>query len=342
MVPQFNGGLAAQLRKRRQQPGGMVVNSPLGNISVGAARPPTLPAPAAPPPSFPVNAPPPIAGGALPLPQQQGAGIGFGGQLASALAARPMGMAGGSGLPVPAQPAGMALNTPAAPITQPAPTGMGYQGRTPPRLNPRQIGNRSANQAFRRQQEMWGEYLKPALERLREQAGQDRFSDTERAHYLAPHLDALRQQMQGAEGALTRGLQERGLGGSSGMASGLGALLGAGAQARTGVISDLFNREEDRQQRAQEMELQISQALATGQQGLAASLANQLRQLELQEEALRNSQEGGGFLGDLLGGVGGLLGSAGGLGGLSSLFGGGRGRGGVRNALTTGYREDLR
>jgi hypothetical protein len=316
MALQFSGGLAAQLRKRRQ-PGGPVVSGPFGSITPQVPRP-QPPLGSALGGALPATSPLPARGGALPLPPQQGAGIGFGGGLASQLAQRPQ--MGASNLPVPIQPQPsqmqpqeMALQAP----TQPDPTGMSYGGRTPPRLNPRQIGKRSANQAFRRQQQMWGEYLKPALERLREQANTDRFSDTERAHYLAPQLDALRQQLQGAEGSLTRQLQERGLGTSSGMASGLGALAGAGAQARTGVIGDLFNREEDRQSRAQEMQLQISQALATGQQGLAAQLANQLRQLDLQEQAYRDSQEGGG-LGDLFGGV---LGGLGGLAGLAGSMG---------------------
>ena len=146
-------------------------------------------------------------------------------------------------------------------------------------------------------------YLRQLLLKLMGQSN-EQFGDEQWAQRLGPRMDALDRQFDSAQGGLDQDLAARGIDQSSAMVGGQAALAGQAAQARSGMISDVYGEEETRQRQAQAMLQALLQDMVSGGQG-AAQLGLQQQQLDMQ----RDSQSGGIGIGDIIGGMFGLGGA---------------------------------
>lgn len=153
-----------------------------------------------------------------------------------------------------------------------------------------------------------------AIQELQNQAGQDRFSDEERAQFLAPYMQNIEGQFQTAQGELDQSMADRGLTDSSATALGHSNLQGRAAGARSQAIQGLYQSEEQRQQQKQQELMSILGAMQGRSLGGFANQANASRQAQLQQ-LLAEMQQGGGF-GDIFGSLLGAAGSAVGAGGI--------------------------
>lgn len=149
---------------------------------------------------------------------------------------------------------------------------------------------------------------------LRNQANTDRFSDEERAQFLAPYMQNIEQQTGIAQSGLDQAMGERGLTDSSANALGQSNILARAAQARSGAVQDLFQSEEARKQLAQQQLMSQLQSISGRGMGGASDFANVISQLRQQAMLQQRAQPDSNIFGDLFGGLGGLVGMASGLG----------------------------
>jgi hypothetical protein len=213
--------------------------------------------------------------------------------------------------PLAAPDAGAPVGAPgAAPVTQPIGGGLPMQLPDLSHVSGEGLANRAARNQFRMAKTVQP-YLLQQLQTLLGQANQSEFSPEQRAAFLDPRTQQLEGVFGNAEAGLEQNLAARGLSDSSAMAAGQGALAGAEARARSGMIGDLFNREQEQQLQAQAGARAMLQALYSGNMKAAADIGLQLQQLKLQQEQVDAQNDP---LRNLFGGLSGLAGAAGNLG----------------------------
>lgn len=135
---------------------------------------------------------------------------------------------------------------------------------------------------------------------LQNQANTNRFTDEGRAAFLAPRMQAITDQYQGASGQVAQNLADRGLADSSMQGLAQGALAGQAAAARAAATNDLYSAEDQRQRmdQAQLRDLMASMMGRSTQQ--AGSLANSAREQELQR-MMQSQAQNGNFMQTLMG-----------------------------------------
>ncbi len=235
--------------------------------------------------------------------------------------ARPKGFGPPELQPPPAQ-AAAARTAPAGPPTAPAAAPerslgpgslFGQGGPLPQELGPdgrrwnarrrvRATGNQAAQNAL-----MLNPALMGQLQALYERANTNRFSDQQRAAFLAPRQETVNRAFDSQRSRMYDEMAQRGLTDSSGAAHATGALYGRQAAALGNLNADLYQQEDARQREEQGRLLDALNSLFLNQQSLASGQGMQLLNLRAQQ------QQGGGFaeilgaLGSLAGGVGGLM-----------------------------------
>ena len=169
--------------------------------------------------------------------------------------------------------------------------------------------------------------LQPQIAALTQQASTDRFSPDERSAFLAPRLQALDTGMSQARSALDADLTSRYGEGLSSEAVSQYANLGArGAQAGAQIRNQLFDSEQQRQEQARNLLIQV----LTGQQQQGAGLASNIAQQRIAQQLQEAMMQDPGIWEQLLGLGGAGLGAW--LGGGFGSLGGGRG-GSIGGAL---------
>lgn len=200
-------------------------------------------------------------------------------------------------------------------IAYPGPSSVDPYG-APQRNNPRLPNAKRAQREFMRMQLDQMRQYRPVMDSAIRQLiqGANTFDPESSASRYAPDQARLNDYFSRAEGELGAQMAGRGLSDSSAMSSGLGALAGAHASARGGLASRIFGEERDRQRmdQAQLRDVVLSLMGRTTAQG--ANIAGDMRSANLQQQQLDLMSGGGGFFGDLLSGLGGAAGLAGGLG----------------------------
>ena len=116
----------------------------------------------------------------------------------------------------------------------------------------------------------------PQLQRqvgvLTGQANESRMSDPLRAAFLAPYQENVNTQYDQARDRLTQDLSDRGIDRSSGAGGAYAGLEGQRARTQSGLISDLYRTEDERQRESQESLRQLLFQLMTGGGGEAGTL----------------------------------------------------------------------
>jgi hypothetical protein len=204
----------------------------------------------------------------------------------------------------PTQPAAL------APQLAPQAQAMGAQ----PNLYPPNGGQRGPGAAGIRRRLMQQEYqnanranplLWDAFQRLQSEAGQDWTGYF--AERAAPQLDELDRYFNRSEGELTRRMADRGLGDSSAMAAGMGALSAGRAQAHSGLVNDITQQATQRRDMLGGLLRDLLMNVQGRSSSQAGNLAGAIRQEQMQREAM---SQGGGFdIGGILGGLGSLAGT---------------------------------